>query len=126
MSTTNRRLETLSLLQAHPGISATQLAPRRGVPARTARREVALWGELGYRIDGEAGRAGGYRLAAGHAMPPLLLDADEVAAVALGLRTAVVVDGLDAAATTVQFRKAFAQALRGQDGRARLTWSPDA
>jgi hypothetical protein len=33
-------------------------------------------------------------------MPPLLLDADEVAAVALGLRAAIAVDGLDAAATT--------------------------
>jgi predicted DNA-binding transcriptional regulator YafY len=33
-------------------------------------------------------------------MPPLLLDADEVAAVALGLRTAVAVEGLETAATT--------------------------
>lgn len=100
MGTTNRRLETLSLLQARPGISATQLAERLGVTERTVRRDVAQLRELGYRIDGEAGRTGGYRLAAGHAMPPLLLDADEVAAVALGLRTAVAVDGLDAAATT--------------------------
>jgi predicted DNA-binding transcriptional regulator YafY len=100
VSTTNRRLETLSLLQAQPGISATRLAERLGVTERTARRDIAQLRELGYRIDGEAGRAGGYRLAAGHAMPPLLLDADEVAAVAVGLRTAVVVDGLDTAATT--------------------------
>ncbi|QFZ19010.1 helix-turn-helix transcriptional regulator [Saccharothrix syringae] len=100
MSTTNRRLETLALLQAHPGISAARLAARLGVTERTARRDVAQLRELGYRIEGEAGRAGGYRLAAGHAMPPLLLDADEVAAVALGLRTAVAVDGLDTAATT--------------------------
>ncbi|MFC4854777.1 helix-turn-helix transcriptional regulator [Actinophytocola glycyrrhizae] len=100
MSTTNRRLETLSLLQAHPGISATQLAARLGVTERTARRDVAQLRELGYRIDGEAGRTGGYRLASGAAMPPLLLDADEVAAVALGLRTAVTVDGLETAAVT--------------------------
>jgi predicted DNA-binding transcriptional regulator YafY len=33
-------------------------------------------------------------------MPPLLLDADEVAAVALGLRTAVAVEGLETAAVT--------------------------
>lgn len=100
MSTTNRRLETLALLQAHRGISATQLAARLGVTERTARRDVAQLRELGYRIDAEAGRAGGYRLASGSTMPPLLLDADEVAAVALGLRTAVVVEGLEAAATT--------------------------
>lgn len=100
MSTTNRRLETLTLLQAHPGISAARLADRLGVTERTARRDVAQLRELGYRIDGEAGRAGGYRLSAGRAMPPLLLDADEVAAVALGLRTAVTVDGLETAAVT--------------------------
>jgi predicted DNA-binding transcriptional regulator YafY len=100
VSTTNRRLETLSLLQAHPGISATQLAARLGVTERTARRDVAQLREIGYRIDGEAGRTGGYRLSSGTAMPPLLLDADEVAAVALGLRTAVTVEGLETAAIT--------------------------
>jgi len=100
MSTTNRRLEILSLLQAHPGISATQLAARLGVTERTARRDVAQLRELGYRIDAEAGRTGGYRLASGNTMPPLLLDADEVAAVALGLRTAVAVEGLETAAIT--------------------------
>ena len=100
MSATSRRLEVLGLLQAHPGISATQLAARFGVTERTARRDVAQLRELGYRIDGEAGRAGGYRLASGRSMPPLLLDADEVAAVALGLRTAVTVDGLETAAVT--------------------------
>ncbi|MDO3701431.1 WYL domain-containing protein [Micromonospora sp. C28SCA-DRY-2] len=100
MSTTNRRLETLALLQAYPGISATQLATRLGVTERTARRDVAHLRELGYRIDAEAGRTGGYRIASGRTMPPLLLDADEVTAVALGLRAAVAVDGFDAAATT--------------------------
>lgn len=100
MSTTNRRLEMLSLLQSHPGISATRLAARLDVTERTARRDIAQLRELGYRIDAEAGRAGGYRLASGRSMPPLLLDADEVAAVALGLRTAVAVEGLEAAAVT--------------------------
>lgn len=100
MSTTNRRLETLALLQSQPGISATQLAARLGVTERTARRDVAQLRELGYQIDAEAGRAGGYRLASGRTMPPLLLDADEVAAVALGLRGALAVDDLDTAAIT--------------------------
>ena len=97
---TNRRLETLALLQAHPGISATQLAARLGVTYGTARRDVAHLRVLGYHIDAEAGRASGYRIASGRTMPPLLLDADEVAAVAVGLRTAIAVEGLDAAATT--------------------------
>jgi predicted DNA-binding transcriptional regulator YafY len=100
VSTTNRRLETLSLLQADPGISATQIAARLGITERTARRDVAHLRELGYRIDAEAGQAGGYRLASGRTMPPLLLDADEVAAVALGLRSAVAVEGIETAAVT--------------------------
>jgi predicted DNA-binding transcriptional regulator YafY len=100
MPPANRRLETLSLLQTHPGISATRLAARLGVTERTARRDIAQLRELGYRIDAEAGRSGGYRLSHGRTMPPLLLDADEVAAVALGLRTAVTVDGLETAAVT--------------------------
>jgi predicted DNA-binding transcriptional regulator YafY len=100
VSTTNRRLETLSLLQANPGISATQIAARLGITERTARRDVAHLRELGYRIDAEAGQAGGYRLASGRTMPPLLLDADEVAAVALGLRSAVTVEGIETAAVT--------------------------
>lgn len=100
MSTANRRLETLSLLQAHPGISATRLAERLDVTERTARRDIAHLRALGYRIDAEAGREGGYRLAGGATMPPLLLDADEVAAVAVGLRTTVTVDGLETAAVT--------------------------
>ena len=100
MSTASRRLETLSLLQSYPGISATRLGDRLGVTERTVRRDIAQLRELGYRIDAEAGRTGGYRLAHGRTMPPLLLDADEVAAVALGLRTAVAVEGLETAAVT--------------------------
>ena len=100
MSATGRRLQVLALLQTHPGISAARLADRLGVTGRTARRDVAQLRELGYRIDAEAGRDGGYRLASGRTMPPLLLDADEVAAVAVGLRTAVAVEGLDTAAVT--------------------------
>ena len=100
MSTASRRLETLSLLQSYPGISATRLGDRLGVTERTVRRDIAQLRELGYRIDAEAGRTGGYRLAHGRTMPPLLLDADEVTAVALGLRTAVAVEGLETAAVT--------------------------
>jgi hypothetical protein len=37
VSTASRRLETLSLLQSHPGISATSLGDRLGVTERTVR-----------------------------------------------------------------------------------------
>ncbi|MFB9930888.1 HTH domain-containing protein, partial [Amycolatopsis halotolerans] len=52
MTTTSRRLETLALLQARPGISGTDLAARLGVTERTTRRDIAQLRELGYRIDG--------------------------------------------------------------------------
>lgn len=99
-SPTGRRLEALALLQAYPGISANRLAARLAVTERTARRDVAHLRELGYRIDADPGRFGGYTLASGSSMPPLLLDADEALAVALGLRATVGVGGLGPAAVT--------------------------
>lgn len=83
---TGRRLEILTLLQAQPGITAGALARRLGVTERTARRDVGLLRDLGYRIDAHAGRAGGYWLAPGTSSPALMLNEDELLAVALGLR----------------------------------------
>ena len=44
--------------------------------------------ELGYPVQAAMGAGGGYRLVAGTAMPPLLLDDEEAVAIAAGLRTA--------------------------------------
>ena len=44
--------------------------------------------DLGYPVHTTRGVAGGYRLGAGAALPPLLLDDEEAVAVAVGLRTA--------------------------------------
>jgi predicted DNA-binding transcriptional regulator YafY len=52
------------------------------------RRDVDRLRSLGYEIEATPGVAGGYRLAAGAHMPPLLLDDDEAIAIAVGLRTA--------------------------------------
>jgi predicted DNA-binding transcriptional regulator YafY len=120
VTTASRRLETLSLLQTNPGIPAAGLAARLGVTERTVRRDIAELRGLGYRIDGEPGRAGGYRLAHGSTMPPLLLDADEVAAVSLGLRTAVTVDGLETAAVTALAKLAQVVPARWQARLAAL------
>jgi predicted DNA-binding transcriptional regulator YafY len=56
------------------------------VPAspRTLRRDVERLRRLGYPVEARTGPAGGYRLRAGTAMPPLLLD-DEAIAIAVGL-----------------------------------------
>ena len=77
MSATERRLEVLAVLQARPGITATALAERFAVSERTARRDVEHLRRIGYGIEGEAGRHGGYALVGGTKLPPLLLDEDE-------------------------------------------------
>src|SRR5213082_1350979 len=86
--TSGRLLELLSLLQARRDWPGAQLAERLGVSGRTIRRDVQRLRQLGYPVESLAGPAGGYRLRAGTAMPPLLLDDDEAIAIAVGLRTA--------------------------------------
>ncbi|GAB2696241.1 helix-turn-helix transcriptional regulator [Nocardia thraciensis] len=83
-----RLLRLLSLLQTPRDRPGSELAERLGVTDRTVRRDIDRLRELGYPIDATMGGAGGYRLAAGAAMPPLLLDDEEAVAVAVGLRAA--------------------------------------
>ncbi|MDQ3979120.1 MAG: transcriptional regulator [Actinomycetota bacterium] len=85
---TARVLQLLSLLQTHRFWPGVELAERLEVSARTLRRDVARLRELGYPVDATPGAAGGYRLAAGAHMPPLLLDDEEAVAIAVGLRAA--------------------------------------
>ena len=87
-STAGRLLSLLSLLQSRPHWNAAELADRLGITDRTVRRDVNRLRELGYPVVAEAGRAGGYQLGAGGALPPLLLTDDEAVAVAVGLRAA--------------------------------------
>jgi predicted DNA-binding transcriptional regulator YafY len=86
--TTARVLRLLSLLQAHREWPGPELAERLEVSPRTLRRDIDRLRELGYPVHATTGPAGGYRLEAGTAMPPLLLDDDEAVAIAVGLRTA--------------------------------------
>jgi predicted DNA-binding transcriptional regulator YafY len=81
-------LRLLSLLQARQNWTGDELAQRLGVTSRTLRRDVTRLRELGYPVEALSGPAGGYQLAPGGALPPLLLDDDEAVAVALGLRGA--------------------------------------
>lgn len=85
---TGRALQLLSLLQTHRSWSGAELADRLEVSERTLRRDVDRLRALGYPVDATTGVAGGYRLAAGSHMPPLLLDDDEAVAIAVGLRSA--------------------------------------
>jgi predicted DNA-binding transcriptional regulator YafY len=86
--TSARLLRLLSLLQVRRDWSGPQLAERLGVDVRTVRRDVGRLRSLGYPVESTPGVAGGYRLASGADLPPLLLDDDEAVAVAVGLRTA--------------------------------------
>src|ERR1700754_1886800 len=85
--TSGRLLQLLSLLQMRRDWSGAELARRLEVTRRTMRRDVERLRALGYPVDSVSGPTGGYRLHAGTAMPPLLLDDDEAVAIAVGLRT---------------------------------------
>ena len=85
---TGRALRLLSLLQTHRLWRGAELAERLEVTERTVRRDIDRLRELGYPVDATPGSDGGYRLAAGAHLPPLVFDDDEAAAVAVGLRAA--------------------------------------
>ncbi|OMI33949.1 DeoR family transcriptional regulator [Streptomyces sparsogenes DSM 40356] len=90
MSTPSARLlSLLSLLQTPREWPGSELADRLAVSPRTVRRDIDRLRELGYPVEASMGAAGGYRLAAGKAMPPLLLDDEEAVALAVALSTAV-------------------------------------
>jgi len=95
-----RLLSLLSLLQMPREWPGSELARRLGVSLRTVRRDVDRLRDLGYPVEATMGALGGYRLVAGTAMPPLLLDDEEAVAIAVGLRTAAgqAVTGIDEAA----------------------------
>ncbi|MCG5439105.1 helix-turn-helix transcriptional regulator [Micromonospora foliorum] len=88
VETSVRLLRLLTLLQVRREWSGAELADRLAVTTRTVRTDVERLRVLGYQIESHPGVAGGYRLGAGSALPPLLLDDDEAVAVAVGLRAA--------------------------------------
>src|SRR5690242_21868138 len=95
-----RLLALLSLLQTPREWPGSELAERLAVSPRTIRRDIDRLRELGYPVEATMGAVGGYRLVAGKAMPPLLLDDEAAVAIAGGLRAAAgsPVDGLEGGA----------------------------
>src|SRR5580704_15569732 len=87
-NTSSRALRLLSLLQNHRFWPGAELAERLGVSPRTLRRDIDRLRELGYPVTAHPGVDGGYQLAPGAALPPLVLDDEEAVALAVGLRLA--------------------------------------
>jgi len=82
---TARVLALLELLQAGGQHTVASLADRLEVDERTLRRYASHLVDLGIPIDVTRGRYGGYRLAPGFKLPPLMFTDDEAVAVMLGL-----------------------------------------
>jgi predicted DNA-binding transcriptional regulator YafY len=83
---TARTLSLLSLLQTHRVWRGADLAAELGVSERTVRRDIDRLRGLGYPVDAGPGVDGGYRLAVGAHLPPLLLTDEEAVALTIGLR----------------------------------------
>ena len=83
------------MLQRGPW-SGPELAAHLGVTQRSVRRDVHRLRDLGYPVAAVGGPGGGYRLVAGGAVPPLVLDDEAAVAVAVCLRLASLnpIDGI--------------------------------
>jgi predicted DNA-binding transcriptional regulator YafY len=113
---TGRVLTLLELLQSGGVRTAAELADRLGVDGRTVRRYVDQLSELDIPVEAVRGRYGGYRLARGYRLPPLMLSDDEALAVLLGLvagRRAGLMTTTDAASETAaaKIRRVLPQRL---------------
>ncbi|MFY2790087.1 YafY family protein [Rhodococcus sp. MALMAid1271] len=82
---TARVLTLLESLQSGGIQSVATLATRLGVDERTVRRYVAQLVEMEVPVESIRGRHGGYRLARGYRMPPLMLTDEEALTLLLGL-----------------------------------------
>ncbi|HEY6789666.1 MAG TPA: HTH domain-containing protein, partial [Trebonia sp.] len=87
-NTSSRTLRLLSLLENHRYWAGAELAGRLGVSPRTLRRDIDRLRELGYPVQAHPGVDGGYQLAAGAVLPPLVIDDEEAVAIAVGLQLA--------------------------------------
>jgi len=88
-NTSSRTLRLLSLFQTRRYWPGAELAQRLEVSARTLRRDIDRLRELGYPVEAQRGLDGGYQLAAGASMPPLVLDDEEAVALGVGLQAAI-------------------------------------
>jgi len=85
MSNTATRLITLlMLLQRRPNQKAAELARELGVSVRTIQRYIRMLDEMGIPVYSERGPHGGFSLARGYKMPPLIFTPEEAVVIYLG------------------------------------------
>ena len=113
-NTSSRTLRLLSLLQNHRHWPGEELAGRLEVSVRTLRRDIDRLRELGYPVEASRGVDGGYRLAAGAALPPLIIDDEEAVAIAVGMQAVALgaVPGIEEAAVRALTKLAQVMAPR--------------
>src|ERR1700685_3850001 len=111
-----RVLTLLELLQSGGVRTVAELADRLGVEGRTVRRYVDHLLALDVPVASVRGRYGGYRLAPGYRMPPLMLSDEEALAVLLGLVAGRRAGLMTAAGTASE--TAAAKMRRGAAGQA--------
>ncbi|MEV6631736.1 WYL domain-containing protein [Actinoplanes sp. NPDC051470] len=106
-------LTLLELLQSGGLRTMTELADRLGVDPRTVRRYIDHLIDLDVPVESVRGRHGGYRLAGGHRLPPLMLGDDEAVAVLLGLIAGrgLFAAGAAAETATAKIRRVLPQRL---------------
>ena len=92
----------MSLLQTHKYWPGNELAERLGVSPRTLRRDIDRLRDLGYPVEAQRGVEGGYQLAAGAALPPLMVDDEEAVALVLGLQASAQVTAPGVAESSVR------------------------
>lgn len=84
MRRADRLFQIVLLLDRGRAVTARELAEALQVSERTIYRDIADLSRSGVPISGEAGV--GYLMRPGYRLPPLMFDADELAALALGSR----------------------------------------
>jgi predicted DNA-binding transcriptional regulator YafY len=93
-------LALLDLLESGGLRGRAELARRLGVDERTVRRDVVRLLDAGVPVASVRGRYGGYLLAPGYRLPPLMLTDDEAVAVVVALAAARGRDQSDVPAAT--------------------------
>jgi predicted DNA-binding transcriptional regulator YafY len=116
---TARVLALLEILQAGGTRTTADLAARLEVDERTVRRYVDHLIDLDIPVRSTRGRYGGYRLAPGYRMPPLMFTDDEALAVMLGLVAGLRAGLVTTSATAMEsaaakIRRVLPEALGGR------------